>query len=65
MRPDAVPERVASYLEMVRPATSGPTQTILNHAWIIGDEEQVSWSVQARIHQLLQPQGLRLAGGDK
>ena len=51
--PREVPQRVADYLEMVRPAAAGPTQTILNHAWIIGDESRISWDVQRRIDSLL------------
>lgn len=50
-----VPRSVRDYLEMVRPFPSGPTQTILNHAWIIGDESRVSWQVQAEIDRLLRP----------
>jgi hypothetical protein len=48
-----VPQRVSDYLEMVRPTAAGPTQTILNHAWIIGDESRISWDVQTRIDSLL------------
>jgi hypothetical protein len=55
--PDAVPQPVTDYLEMVRPFLSGPTQTIINHAWIIGNETAVSWDVQKQVHRLLAPTG--------
>lgn len=52
---DEVPKAVADYLEMVRPFPSGPTHTILNHAWIIGDESRISWETQKQITRLLSP----------
>lgn len=58
VRPDEVPQPVADYLEMVRPFESGPTETIRNHAWIIGNTDRVSWEVQKTIHRLLTPTGL-------
>ena len=58
VRTNEVPESVSRYLAMVRPFRSGPTATIRNHGWIIGDEKALSWDVQKRIHQLLTPRGL-------
>lgn len=55
VRPEEVPQRVAGYLESIRPAATGPAYTILNHAWIIGDENKISWEVQKNIHMLLKP----------
>lgn len=55
VRQNDVPEPVARYLEMVRPFKSGPTQTVVNHAWIIGDESRISWEVQKQLDQLLRP----------
>lgn len=52
---DQVPSAVTDYLEMVRPFPTGPMETILNHAWIIGSEDILSWSVQAEIDRLLRP----------
>ena len=52
---DSVPTSVAEYLEMVRPYPSGPRETVLNHAWIIGDTSRLSWGVQREITQLLSP----------
>lgn len=62
VRTDEVPESVARYLELVRPFRSGPTATIRNHAWIIGDESRLSWDVQKKIHRLLTPTGLEPRG---
>lgn len=60
VRQNEVPESVVRYLEMVRPFPSGPTATIRNHAWIIGDGAHLSWEVQKEIHRLLTPRGLEL-----
>jgi hypothetical protein len=57
VRRDAVPKSVVDYLNMVRPFPSGPTETILNHAWIIGDTTRISWAVQREIDNLLRPKG--------
>ena len=58
---DTVPGRVASYLEMVKPFQTAPTQTIINHGWIIGDTSVLTWNVQKQVHSLLRPGGLELA----
>ena len=50
-----VPERVRDYLEMVRPGPTGPAETIVNHAWIIGTEDRVPWEVQRDVDLLLRP----------
>lgn len=60
VREKEVPASVGHYLETVRPFRSGPTATIRNHAWIIGDEARLSWNVQKEIHRLLTPRGLEL-----
>lgn len=62
VRTNEVPESVTRYLEMVRPFPSGPTGTIRNHGWIIGDESRLSWDVQKQIHRLLAPAGLNQRG---
>ncbi len=59
---DDVPPPVSDYLEMVRPFVSGPSHTIRNHAWIVGDESRISWEAQKTIHRLLTPNGLNTAG---
>ena len=52
---DSVPEAVNGYLEMVKPFATGPQETILNFAWIIGDENQVTRQVQQDLDLLLSP----------
>lgn len=52
---NAVPQRVVSYLQMVKPFPTAPMQTILNHGWIIGDTSIITWNVQKKIHSLLEP----------
>lgn len=55
VEPNAVPAPVADYLEMVRPSPTGPQETILNHAWIIGSEATLSMEVQRQVDRLLRP----------
>lgn len=57
VRRDEVPERVADYLQMVRPEQTAPMETIANHGWIIGDESVLSWEVQKTVTRLLAPRG--------
>ena len=68
VRNGEVPESVVRYLRMVRPNETGPQQTILNFAWIIGDETVISREVQQQIDPLLYPfpvnAGLMTAGSD-
>lgn len=52
---DAVPQATRDYLAMVRPDVPSPNETILNFAWIIGDESRVSREVQLEITRLLSP----------
>nr|WKN38586.1 hypothetical protein K4G66_07710 [Tunicatimonas sp. TK19036] len=52
---DSVPQAVTSYLEMVKPFATGPQETILNFAWIIGDQDQVTSQVQQDVDLLLSP----------
>ncbi len=61
-----VPPEVASYLKMVKPYPTAPTQTIINHAWIIGDTSVLSWEVQRRVHGHLRPSSMTAisVGGD-
>ena len=57
VRRGVVPRPVRDYLNMVRPFPSGPTETILNHAWIIGDTTRITWQVQREVDNLLRPSG--------
>lgn len=50
---DSIPERVASYLEMVRPTYASPNAQVFNHGWIIGGTDAVSDEVQGDIEQLV------------
>lgn len=52
---DAVPERVASYLRILKPYPTAPQQHLLNHGWIIGGEETIDWNTQAMLDQMLDP----------
>lgn len=52
---DSVPTPTRDYLEMVRPGRPSPNETILNFAWIIGDDSRVSPAVQDEITRLLAP----------
>jgi hypothetical protein len=52
---DGVPQQVADFLRAVRPFPTAPQETILNFAWIIGDESRVSWETQKALHRLLAP----------
>lgn len=40
---------------MVKPFATGPQETILNYAWIIGDTAQVSVRAQQTVDRLLSP----------
>lgn len=52
---DRVPRPTADYLRMVQPSGTTPNRTILNFAWVIGDESRVSWEVQQELTRLLAP----------
>lgn len=55
---DRVPQAVSDYLRMVQPdAIAAPDKSILNFAWVIGEEQQVSWEVQQQLTRLLAPAG--------
>lgn len=52
---DSVDKEVTEYLTMVKPFPTGPQETILNYAWIIGDTTRVSVAVQQKVDRLLSP----------
>ncbi|MCJ8163387.1 hypothetical protein MKJ04_00935 [Pontibacter sp. E15-1] len=52
---DSVPKAVDAYLTMVKPFPTGPQETILNYAWIIGDTAKVSKATQQQVDFLLSP----------
>ena len=49
----SVPESVQRYLEIIKPYPSAPQQHLLNHGWIIGGEETISWQTQTELDILL------------
>lgn len=55
IEPDKVPNEVLEYLKMVKPFATGPQETILNYAWIIGDTAQVTVRAQQTVDRLLSP----------
>ena len=52
---DSVPAAVTKYLKMVKPFPTGPQETILNFAWIIGNKEKISSATQMELDFLLSP----------
>lgn len=52
---DSVPKATRDYLNMVKPFKTGPQETILNFAWIIGDTSSVSLATQQTLDRLLSP----------
>lgn len=55
VKPDSVTKPTADYLKMVRPFQTGPQETILNFAWIIGDTTSVNVKTQQQVDRLLSP----------
>jgi len=49
-----VPEAVANYLKILKPYPTAPQHQQLNHGWIIGGEETISWDTQVALDQLLE-----------
>ena len=60
---DRVPRATADYLRMVQPSLAVPRRTILNFAWVIGDESRIGPPVQAELDRLLAP-SLGREGGE-
>ncbi len=50
---DAVPDAVRSYLQILKPYPTAPQEQLLNHGWVIGGEETISWETQAELDMLL------------
>jgi hypothetical protein len=50
---DSVPQVVADYLDIIKPYPSAPQQHLLNHGWIIGGEETISWQTQTELDVML------------
>lgn len=52
---DGVPERVASYLRILKPYPTAPQQQLTNHGWIIGGNGTINWNTQTIVDQMLDP----------
>lgn len=54
-RRDELPDELVRYLRLIQPGYTGdPSRGVYNHAWIIGDQDQVSPDVQSEIDALLE-----------
>ena len=52
-RADRLPEPLDVYLRVLQPGfQDNPSEGVYNHAWILGDEETISLSVQGRIDEV-------------
>lgn len=54
IEPDNIPEVVRSYLKILKPYPTAPQEQLLNHGWIIGGEDTISWDVQVELDILLE-----------
>jgi hypothetical protein len=50
---DEVPQPVAAYLALLKPYPTAPPQQLLDHGWIVGGEDTISWQTQARLDVML------------
>jgi len=50
---DAVPQAVSDYLAILKPYPTAPQQQLVNHGWIIGGEETISWETQTTLDVML------------
>lgn len=48
-----VPPPASEYLESTKPYPTAPQQQLLNHGWIIGGEETITWETQTIVDQML------------
>jgi hypothetical protein len=51
---DGIPASVARFLKIIRPYETAPRQQLLNHAWVIGGQETISWETQVQADMLLE-----------
>lgn len=58
----AITELVQNYLLATKPYDTAPQEQLLNHGWIIGGEETISWETQARLDGLLDARPLQAEG---
>lgn len=51
---DTLPDVMARYLASVRPLRTAPADQLVNHGWILGDANQMSWRLQLAVDTLLE-----------
>lgn len=51
---EGIPDAVTAYLNITKPYEAAPQQQLLNHGWIIGGEETISWTTQTQIDLMLE-----------
>lgn len=54
VEPNQVPDAVTNYLEILKPYPTAPQEQLLNHGWIIGGEETISWETQVQLDGMLE-----------
>jgi hypothetical protein len=55
MRPQGLGDSARRYLEMVKPAPGTPGRQLVNHGWILGGLDRISFEAQADIDAILEP----------
>lgn len=53
LRPEGLSEGGVRYFEMVRPTEGALNDQLINHGWILGGTDRISWAAQADIDVLL------------
>ena len=51
---DSVPEPVANYLRIIKPYPTAPREHLVDHGWVIGGPNTISWETQVALDQLLE-----------
>lgn len=51
---EGIPDPVRRYLEVTQPYPTAPRQQLLNHGWIIGGRQTISWETQTELDLLLE-----------
>lgn len=57
-----IPEAVSDYLAITKPYETAPQQQLLNHGWIIGGEETISWQTQTQLDLMLEAKAIVTEG---
>lgn len=61
----AIPDAVNTYLNITKPYETAPQQQLLNHGWIIGGEDTISWDVQTQLDMMLEAKALTSSEGEE